>query len=149
MRVKVTNQYSNIRGITDYIKDFTFYFFLNWIQNTCYTLRKKCLYSELFWTAFSRIQTEYGEIRSISPHSVRMRENADHNNHKYVVFSCSYTCCSSSGSANTTSSLLKSLTEVLSLFVLLCIMRMLIQNSHSVAFRGPCQRSLMKFWYQK
>ena len=29
MRVKVTNQYSNIRGITDYIKDFTFYFFLN------------------------------------------------------------------------------------------------------------------------
>ena len=28
-----------------------------------------------FWCLFSRIQTEYGEIRSISPHSVRMREN--------------------------------------------------------------------------
>ena len=35
---------------------------------------KKCPYSELFWSAFSRIQTEYGEIRSISPYSVRMRE---------------------------------------------------------------------------
>ena len=28
------------------------------------TLRKKCPYSELFWYAFSRILTEYGEIRS-------------------------------------------------------------------------------------
>ena len=26
---------------------------------------KKCPYSELFWSVFSRIQTEYGEIRSI------------------------------------------------------------------------------------
>ena len=26
------------------------------------SLRKKCLYSELFWSAFSRIRTEYGEI---------------------------------------------------------------------------------------
>ena len=26
------------------------------------TLRKKCPYSELFWSAFSRIWTEYGEI---------------------------------------------------------------------------------------
>ena len=24
--------------------------------------RKKCLYSELFWSAFSRVRTEYGEI---------------------------------------------------------------------------------------
>ena len=31
------------------------------------TLREKCPYSELFWPAFSRIRTEYGEIRSISP----------------------------------------------------------------------------------
>ena len=30
-----------------------------------------------FWSLFSRIRTEYGEIRSISPYSVRMRENAD------------------------------------------------------------------------
>ena len=45
-----------------------------------HTLRKKCPYSELFWSAFSRIRTEYGEMRSISPYSVRMRENADQNN---------------------------------------------------------------------
>ena len=29
-------------------------------------LRKKYPYSELFWSAFSHIWTEYGEIRSIS-----------------------------------------------------------------------------------
>ena len=29
-------------------------------------LRETCNYSELFWSAFSRIRTEYGEIRSIS-----------------------------------------------------------------------------------
>ena len=29
-------------------------------------LRKDCLYTELFWSVFSRIRTEYGEIRSIS-----------------------------------------------------------------------------------
>ena len=28
----------------------------------CFTLRKKCPYSELFWSVFSSIQTEYGEI---------------------------------------------------------------------------------------
>ena len=41
------------------------------------TLREKCPYSELFWSVFSRIWTEYGDIQSISPHSVRMRENTD------------------------------------------------------------------------
>ena len=32
-----------------------------------------------FWSVFSRFRTEYGEMRSpsISPYSVRMRENAD------------------------------------------------------------------------
>ena len=43
------------------------------------TLRRKSPYSELFWSAFSRIRTGYGEIRSISPYLVRMRENADQN----------------------------------------------------------------------
>ena len=51
------------------------------------TLRKKCLYSELFWSAFFRIRTEYGEVRSISPYSVRMRQNADQNNSEYRRFS--------------------------------------------------------------
>ena len=30
-----------------------------------------------FWSEFSRIRTEYGEIRSISPYLVLMRENTD------------------------------------------------------------------------
>ena len=29
----------------------------------CFSLCEKCPYSELFWSAFSRIRTEYGEIR--------------------------------------------------------------------------------------
>ena len=44
-----------------------------------HTLPEKYPYSELFWSAFSRIRTEYGELQSISPYSVRMRENADQN----------------------------------------------------------------------
>ena len=51
-----------------------------------FALREKRPYSELFWSAFSRIQTEYGEIFRISPYSVRMRENADQNNSKYGHF---------------------------------------------------------------
>ena len=30
-----------------------------------------------FWSLFSRIRTEYGEIRSIIPYTVRVRENMD------------------------------------------------------------------------
>ena len=29
-------------------------------------MSEKCLYSEIFWSVFSRIRTEYGEIRSDS-----------------------------------------------------------------------------------
>ena len=43
----------------------------------------KCPYSELFWSAFSRIRIEYGEIRSIAPHSVQMWESAGQNNSEY------------------------------------------------------------------
>ena len=50
------------------------------------TLCEKCPYSELFWSAFSRIRTEYGEILRISPYSVQMRENADQNNSEYGHF---------------------------------------------------------------
>ena len=50
-------------------------------------LRKKYPYSELFWSVFSRIRTEYGEIRSISLYSVQIRENADQNNSDYGHFS--------------------------------------------------------------
>ena len=60
-------------------------------QNRRCSLRKKCPYSEFFWSAFSRIWTEYGEILRISPYSVRMRENTDQNNSEYGQFSRS--CC--------------------------------------------------------
>ena len=52
----------------------------------CKSLREKYPYLELFWSAFSRIQTENGELRSISPYSVRMRENVDQNNSEYGHF---------------------------------------------------------------
>ena len=39
-------------------------------------LRKKCPYSELFWSTFSRIQIEF-----------QMRENTDHSNSEYGHFS--------------------------------------------------------------
>ena len=45
------------------------------------TLREKWPYSELFWSAFSRIWTEYEKI--LRPYSVQMRENADLNNYEY------------------------------------------------------------------
>ena len=57
------------------------------MKNFGRSLRKNCPYSELFWSAFSRIQTEYWEIRSISLHSVRMLENANQNNSEYRLFS--------------------------------------------------------------
>ena len=56
-------------------------------NKTIITLCKKCPYSQLFWSAFSRIRTEYGEIRNISPYSVRMWEKADHTNSEYGDFS--------------------------------------------------------------
>ena len=51
------------------------------------SLRKKCPYTELFWFTFSRIWTEYGEIGSVSPYSVRMQENANQKNSKHGHFS--------------------------------------------------------------
>ena len=50
-------------------------------------MRNKCPYSEIFWSAFSRILTEYGEIRSISSYLVRKWENADQKNSEYGHFS--------------------------------------------------------------
>ena len=47
------------------------------------TLCKVCPYSELFRSVFSRIHTDYGRIRRIFPHLVRMWENTDQNNSEY------------------------------------------------------------------
>ena len=51
------------------------------------TLRKKCPYSEFFWSAFSRIWTEYRDLPRKSPYSVRMRENTDQKNFECRHFS--------------------------------------------------------------
>ena len=48
--------------------------------------RKKCPYSGIFWSVFSRTWDEYGEIRSISPYAVRMQENTDHKKSEYGHF---------------------------------------------------------------
>ena len=50
------------------------------------TLRKTCPYSELFWSVFSRIWTEHGEILRISPYLVGIRENTNQNNSEYGHF---------------------------------------------------------------
>ena len=51
------------------------------------SLHEKYPYSEYIWSAFSRIETEYVEIRSISPYSLQMRENADQKKSEYEHFS--------------------------------------------------------------
>ena len=53
-----------------------------------YILRETCPHSESFWSLFSRIWTEYGEILCIYPYSVQMRENTDQNNYEYGPFRC-------------------------------------------------------------
>ena len=50
------------------------------------SLREKCPYLELFWSRFSRIWTEHGEILRIALYSVRMRENGDQKNSEYRHF---------------------------------------------------------------
>ena len=58
-----------------------------WLARKYPSLRKKCSYSELFWSVFSNIRTEYGEVRSISPYSIRMRKNAYQNTSECGYFS--------------------------------------------------------------
>ena len=47
------------------------------------TRREKCPYSEFFWSVFSRIRIEYGEIQN----SIQMRGNTDEKNSEYEHFS--------------------------------------------------------------
>ena len=50
-----------------------------------YALRKNCPYSEFFWSIFSRISTEYGDLPSKSSNSVQMPENTEQNNFFVLV----------------------------------------------------------------
>ena len=47
--------------------------FLSVLRPLC----ERCLNTEIFWSIFSRIRTEYGDLRSKSPYLVRKRENTD------------------------------------------------------------------------
>ena len=66
-----------------------------WFMRDCPTGIKKnhCVKSvqigSFFWFVFSHIRTEYGEIRSISPYSVEMRENTDQKKTVFGHFSSS------------------------------------------------------------
>ena len=53
----------------------------------CLLLCKKCPYLHFFWSLFSCIRIEYGEIRSILLYSVRLSENTDQKNSEYEHFS--------------------------------------------------------------
>ena len=44
------------------------------MRNTKTSLPEKCPYSELFWSVFSRIRTEYGDLLCKPPYSVQMQE---------------------------------------------------------------------------
>ena len=51
------------------------------------SLREKCPYSQISWSVFYRIRTEYGEIRCISLYPVRTSENTNQKNFEYGHFS--------------------------------------------------------------
>ena len=63
------------------------------VKGTAIYLRKvwkvheKGPYPDFFWFVFSRIRTEYGEIRIISPYSVQMWKNTDQRNSEYRHYS--------------------------------------------------------------
>ena len=66
---------------------------LNVLKFVDLTLHQKCRYSELFWSLFSGIWTEYGEILRTSPYSFRMRENIDQSNSKsFAKFTREHMC---------------------------------------------------------
>ena len=54
-------------------------------------MRKKCPYSEIFRSVFSRIRTEYGKKLRNSPYSLWMRKNTDQKISEYGNFSRSAT----------------------------------------------------------
>ena len=54
------------------------------------SMHEKCPYSKFFSSAFSCIRTNYGDIRSIFPYSVWMRENTDQNDSNTDTFHAVY-----------------------------------------------------------
>ena len=76
-------------------------FLLCWSYNWVKNVRIRSYsgpYFPAFWlnTVFSRIRTEYREIRCISPYSNQMRENTDQSNSEYGQFLLKFKFCLSS-----------------------------------------------------
>ena len=57
--------------------------------NRRHKLRKKCSHLEFFWSVLSAIRTEYGDLQSKPPYSVRMWEKTYQKNSEYEHFSYS------------------------------------------------------------
>ena len=53
------------------------------------SLRRKCPYSDFFWSAFSCIRAQYGDLQSKSRCSVQMRQNTNQENSENEHFSLS------------------------------------------------------------
>ena len=49
-------------------------------------MSKKCRYSEIFWSVFSHIWTEYEYLLRKSPYWLQMREYTDQKNSEYGHF---------------------------------------------------------------
>ena len=60
--------------------------FLDFDVSVTLAQREKYPYLEFFWSVFSRIRTEYGEILLITPYPVQMRENTDQKNSEHRNF---------------------------------------------------------------
>ena len=99
-------------------------------------LGKKCQYSELFWSVFSSIWTEYGEIRSISPYSIRVSRMRTR-------------MTSNTDTFHTVSILGKLLTTFRQLFILLDVLRGPKSTSASITYlkylcRNMCNETFLE-----
>ena len=83
-KVRLTSLVRKIRLNNFNINDVT-----TWETNSCntqiaqyHTLREECptKYRVFFWSVFSRIWTEYGDLLRKSPYSVQLCENTDQKN---------------------------------------------------------------------
>ena len=81
--VVISNWWIHIKGLNEILSDPPY--ILKIVFNRHYV--KSARNRSSFWSVFSRIRTECGEIRSISPYSVRMRDNTDQKNSEYGHFS--------------------------------------------------------------
>ena len=71
----------------DRVINFVIGFNTNFISEIRLHLHERCLYSKFFWSLFFRIRTEYVDLQSKSPFSVRMRENVGLKNSECGHFS--------------------------------------------------------------